>query len=160
MPMSTRILAVSDQPELAAQVAAWLTTAFGYPGGLSAAALTERILSPRAPPTENFILLDGDTPAGTASLTREDLDSRPDLTPWLAGVYVPPDHRGRGHARALVRHVEAAARATGIGTLWLYTWTAAPLYAGLGWVEAGPEIDRKRQQPVTLMRRDLAGDIE
>ena len=97
-------------------------------------------------------------PAGTASLAHDDLDSRPDLTPWLAGVYVPPTLRGRGHASALVRHVEGFARAAGVGTLWLYTWTAAPLYAGLGWVHAGLEHEIKRNHQVVLMRRDLAGD--
>jgi GNAT superfamily N-acetyltransferase len=120
--------------------------------------MTALILAPPNGPEESFVLLDGDTPAGTASLAHDDLDSRPDLTPWLAGVYVPPAFRGRGHAAALVRHVEAAARAAGVGTLWLYTWTAAPLYARLGWVQTGLEHEIKRNHQVVLMRRDLAGD--
>lgn len=156
--MPTRILAVSEHPELAPQVAAWLVEAFGRPGGRTVEQLTALILSPPNGPEDSFVLYDGDTPAGTASLAHDDLDSRPDLTPWLAGVYVPPQHRGRGHAAALVRHVEGVARAAGVATLWLYTWTAAPLYARLGWVEAGREIEPKRNQPVVLMRRDLAGD--
>lgn len=157
--MPARILAVSDHPALAPQVATWLVEAFGRPGGRSVAELTALILGPAKGPEESFVLFDGDTPAGTASLAHDDLDSRPDLTPWLAGVYVPPEHRGRGHASALVRHVEASARAAGIGTLWLYTWTAAPLYAGLGWIRVGLEHEIKRNIPVVLMRRDLAGDL-
>ena len=109
-------------------------------------------------PWHRFVLFDGDSPAGTASLAHDDLDSRPDLAPWLAGVYVPQMFRGRGHASALVRHVEGFARAAGVDTLWLYTWTAAPLYAGLGWVKVGLEHEIKRNHQVVLMRRDLAGD--
>jgi len=156
--MSPRILAVSDHPALAPLVAAWLVEAFGRPGGRTVEQMTALILAPPKGPEESFVLFDGETPAGTASLAHDDLDSRPDLTPWLAGVYVPPAFRGRGHARALVRHVEGVARAAGVGTLWLYTWTAAPLYAGLGWVHAGLEHEIKRNHQVVLMRRDLAGD--
>jgi hypothetical protein len=39
--------------------------------------------------------------------------------------------------------------------LWLYTWTAAPLYARLGWEFVGPERDTDRDIPVVLMKRDL-----
>ncbi|MFC7477124.1 GNAT family N-acetyltransferase [Dankookia sp. GCM10030260] len=155
--MSIRILAVSQHPALAPLVAGWLVEAFGRPGGRTVEQTTALILAPPKGPEESFVLFDGETPAGTASLAHDDLDSRPDLTPWLAGVYVPPAFRGRGHAGALVRHVEGAARAAGVGTLWLYTWTAAPLYARLGWVEAGREIEPKRNLQVVLMRRDLAG---
>ena len=156
--MSTRILAVSEQPELAPLVAGWLLEAFGRPGGRTVEETTALILAPPRGPEDSFVLFDGETPVGTASLAHDDLDSRPDLTPWLAGVYVPPACRGRGHASALVRHVEGFARAAGVGTLWLYTWTAAPLYARLGWVEVGLEHEIKRNHQVVLMRRDLAGD--
>jgi hypothetical protein len=80
--MSTRIFAVSDHPELAPQVAAWLVEAFGRPGGRNVAELTALILGPTNGPEESFLLFDGDTPAGTASLAHDDLDSRPDLRAW------------------------------------------------------------------------------
>lgn len=149
-----RIVAVTTAPELAPIVAAWLVGEFhDYPGGSSVAEMTQSILTPAAPFEESFVLLEDGEPAGTASLTVEDLETRPDLTPWLAGVFVRPECRGRGHASALVRAVEAHARAHGIATLWLYTGHAARLYAGLGW----REISRERDWwgPVTLMRRDL-----
>jgi N-acetylglutamate synthase-like GNAT family acetyltransferase len=67
---------------------------------------------------------------------------RRDLTPWLASVLVLPPFRGRGHSATLVKHVEAVAAAASVGTLWLYTWTAEPLYARLGWRRVGMERDR------------------
>jgi hypothetical protein len=45
-----------------------------------------------------FILLADGEPVGTASLAAHDLDERPDLTPWLAGVFVDPHTRGQGYA--------------------------------------------------------------
>ncbi len=152
--MSPRILAVSDRPELAPLVAGWLVEAFHrQPGGMTVEAMTALILAPPQGPEESFVLFEGDRPVGTASLAHDDLTSRPDLTPWLAGVFVLPDCRGRGHASALVRHVEGFARAASVAELWLYTRTAEPLYARLGWQRVGLEQDKGRE--VALMWRRL-----
>ena len=91
---------------------------------------------------------------GTASLVADDLPARPDLTPWLADVFVPPERRGHGVASALVHKVEAAAAERGLDTLYLHTESAQRLYARLGWYEIGCERDA-RGAPVTLMARDL-----
>jgi predicted N-acetyltransferase YhbS len=69
---------------------------------------------------------------GTASLIFDDLEGDP-RNPWLASVFVPPEQRGQGIASALVRTVEAAARRIGYSRLYLFTTSAARLYAGLGW---------------------------
>jgi GNAT superfamily N-acetyltransferase len=152
--MGPRILAVSDRPELAPLVAGWLVDAFHRPpSGMTAEAMTALILAPPQGPEESFILFEDDRPVGTASLSHDDLPSRPDLTPWLAGVFVLPEHRGRGHASALVRHVEGFARAASVAELWLYTLTAEPLYARLGWLRAG--LERNNGREVVLMRRRL-----
>jgi GNAT superfamily N-acetyltransferase len=150
-----RIVAVSDQPELAPIVAAWLLGAFGHPGSPTLDGMTARILAPRIAPAETFVLFERDIPVGTASLSHRDLDSRPDLTPWLAGVFVEPVFRRRGCATALVRCVEALAMAASVATLWLYTWNAEPLYASLGWQRVGLEKDRGNE--VVLMMQNLAG---
>jgi GNAT superfamily N-acetyltransferase len=93
---------------------------------------SRKILSPRLGPEENFVLFDGNEPVGTAGLASYDLETRPDLTPWLVGVFVLPEFRRRGHATALVRRVEAFPQAASVADLWLYTATAEPLYARLG----------------------------
>jgi GNAT superfamily N-acetyltransferase len=73
-------------------------------------------------------------PAGSGLFTREEIDPKHDLTPWLAALYVAPEFRGRGIASALVRAIETHARAVGCTELHLYTITAEPLYAKLGWI--------------------------
>ncbi len=152
--MAGSIVAVSSRPELGPIVARWLVDAFGYPGGRTVEAMTAAILAPAWGPEESFVLFDQDRPVGTASLSHDDLASRRDLTPWLAGVFVEPAFRHRGYATALVRQVEAFASAASVQTLWLYTSTAEPLYAGLGWQRAGLEKDRG--QEVVLMSRRLS----
>ena len=75
-------------------------------------------------------------PVGSVSLVEHDMPDRPglaELAPWLAGPYVVPSHRHMGIARQLVRKCESQAGYMGTVELFLYTATADPLYAGLGW---------------------------
>lgn len=146
---------VADRPDLVPTVADWLWRAFWRDEGSTLAevrTLVSRSTARHGPP-QCFVLLEGGAPVGTASLAAADLDRRPDLTPWLAGVYVEPAARGRGCATALVEAVEAAARRASVPTLWLYTGTAERLYARAGWrtVEGFDHHGR----PNVLMRRDL-----
>src|SRR5260370_1884536 len=72
---------------------------------------------------------------GSATLAAYDMDTRRDLTPWLADVFVSPDFRRRGIASALVRRVVDEARTLDVSELYLFTtgpWRDR-LYDGLGW---------------------------
>jgi len=100
-----------------------------------------------------FVLLVNGCPVGTASLVAHDLDERPDLTPWLAGMYIEPHARGHGYATHLINVVEAAARKTAIPTLWLYTNTAERIYARAGWQTV--ETVLRHGKAFALMRRDV-----
>jgi hypothetical protein len=51
--------------------------------------------------------------------------------------------------------VEAFAQATSVPKLWLFTWTAEPLYAGLGWKRVG--LETNHGDDVVLMSRRLDG---
>ena len=153
--MRGMIRAVSAEPALVPLVARWLVAAFQADDGLSVAQMEARIRDTPFAPEESFVLFEDGVPVGTASLAQRDLDSRPDLAPWLAGVFVLPEYRGRGHAATLVRHVEGFAAAQGVARLWLYTDTAADLYARLGWRNAGTERTLRAGKTVRLMVRDL-----
>jgi hypothetical protein len=63
--------------------------------------------------------------------------------------------RGQRRSRTLVKHLEAVAAAALVRTLWLYTWTAEPVYARFGWQRVGIEQDTDRDIEIFLMRRDL-----
>ncbi len=153
--MARRLAAVSDRPELASLVARWRVDAFfNHAGGYTVEQMTALIQEPLVGPKETFVLFDEGRPVGTAGVVRQDLDARPDLTPWLAGLFVLPGFRRRGHAAALVRRAEAFARAASVPVLWLYTATAEPLYARLGWERAG--VEQESGHRVVLMRRLLS----
>lgn len=90
---------------------------------------------------------------GTASLSPDDMSIRRELTPWLASVFVPPEHRGQGLASALVRRVEREARDHGVEWLYLYTPDQQSLYRRLGWDDM-EELDYLGER-VTIMGRRL-----
>lgn len=70
---------------------------------------------------------------GSASLVLNDLELRPELTPWLASVYVHTDFRQRGIATQLINAcLEMAARLK-IPRLYLFTPEQKNFYAKRGW---------------------------
>jgi GNAT superfamily N-acetyltransferase len=71
--------------------------------------------------------------AGTVSLKEQDLEIRPDLTPWLGGLFVLPEWRGRGLASLLMRRAMAEAKPLRLNNLYLWTSSAESLYLKLGW---------------------------
>lgn len=79
------------------------------------------------------VALGGGELRGTAMLIAHDMDTRPELTPWLAGVYVVAAYRERGCGSALVRRIESEAWSLGVERLHLYTPDTMDFYARLGW---------------------------
>jgi len=150
------ILPLSAHPRHAPLVARRRVEAF-HDDSLTVADMTALILAPPPPdlPGETVLPLDGGVPAATASLVRRDLDSRPDLPPWLAGVPVRPESRGHGHATILVRHAEAHAAAARLARPPLHSSMAEPLHARLGWTPAGPERRLRTRAAVVPMARNL-----
>ncbi|HTA64531.1 MAG TPA: GNAT family N-acetyltransferase [Xanthomonadaceae bacterium] len=70
---------------------------------------------------------------GSAMLVAHDLEDRRELTPWLAGVYVKPEFRGRGLAALLIERIAQQARALHFPRLYLYTPGNERMYEHLGW---------------------------
>jgi GNAT superfamily N-acetyltransferase len=153
--MAVEIVSVADHPGLVPGVARWLWEEWGRSEGRTLEDTVAKVggRTARSGPEQCLVLLDGGVPAGTASLVHEDLDDHPELTPWLASVYVDPAFRGLGHGVRLVRAIEGLAAAV-VPTLWLHTSTAPGLYARLSWVPAGHGVDHGVR--VLVMRRDFA----
>jgi predicted N-acetyltransferase YhbS len=80
-----------------------------------------------------WVAHDNGTVLGTAALRANDLPEYPQLTPWLSGVFVLPEHSGRGVGSALCRHVEVQAAQLGYSRLYLFTLDHQSLYNRLGW---------------------------
>lgn len=140
------------------RIARWLNEEWGTERGFSLADTLEWCLDVAEARHEAlFGALAGRTLVGTALLVGRDLESEPELGPWLSGLYVAPAHRGRTVGASLVAAVEEAARAGGHQRLYLHC-RAGPLeryYRDLGWQPAKAiEVDGR---PFAVMSRSLDG---
>ncbi len=82
---------------------------------------------------QTFVALIDGEPAGMYQLSMsDDLNSRPDLYPWLINVYVDEKFRGRNVARELMNTVKENAKELGLKELYLYTKHIG-LYEKFGW---------------------------
>ncbi len=80
-----------------------------------------------------FVAVSGSQLIGSAALVQNDMDTRPDLSPWLAAVYVKESFRHYGIATELIARCEAEAALSNADTWYLYTEFASKLYEKLGW---------------------------
>ena len=72
---------------------------------------------------------------GFASLIEDDLETRQDLSPWLAALYVLPEHRGKLIGKKLIERIIAEAKRLKIHHVYLFTGDDKKVsyYAKQGW---------------------------
>jgi GNAT superfamily N-acetyltransferase len=127
---------LADHPEHIPTVAAWILGEWSHflPGRTVTdveTGLQAHLNRDKLPLT--LLALDGDVLLGTASVQLQDMNTRPDLSPWLAAVYVPPEQRQQGVGSQLVEAAEEAARQAGVERLYLFTPDKQRFYTRLGW---------------------------
>lgn len=154
--MNTEYLA--DHPEALPILAEWQHREWGYlrPGDTvekRMARLEGYSSSDRIPLT--VVALEDGNVLGSASLIPHDMDTRMELTPWLAGVYVGEAYRRRGIGAELVRRIMAEAGKLRVPLLYLYTVHSEKFYAGLGWTLQ--ERTTYREHNVVIMNYAPAG---
>jgi GNAT superfamily N-acetyltransferase len=82
---------------------------------------------------------------GTASVIASDLAERPQLTPWVAAVWVDPQARQRGVGAALVDRAAQDCFAMDIGRVYLCARPErSSFYEGLGWTPIERNVGRHR----------------
>ncbi|WP_327205524.1 GNAT family N-acetyltransferase [Rossellomorea vietnamensis] len=82
-----------------------------------------------------YIAVNEDDIIGTYALLRNDLNSRQDLYPWLACLYVHPDQRGDGLGSVLLDHALREAHKKGYNCLYLTT-DLEGYYEKYGWTHS------------------------
>jgi len=90
---------------------------------------------------------------GTVCLKTHDMNTRTDLTPWLAGLYVAESWRRKGVGAALVSAIEKQAQAFQLETLYLYTPESEGFYSRLAW-----RVNERTEYygyPVTIMEKKI-----
>lgn len=127
---------LADHPEALSLLAEWQHEEWGHlREGDTAAKRMARLQGysnrDRIPLT--VVALEGGDVLGSASLIPHDMETRMELTPWLAGVFVSPAHRRKGIGAELVRRIMLEAGKLKVPLLYLYTVHSEKFYAGLGW---------------------------
>lgn len=153
-----KILNLKDDPVHLEQLAEWHHREWAYlnPGQSLADRIEEMSAHLHAeiiPGT--FIAKEGHELVGSAALLESDMDIHKDLSPWLASVFVSPNHRGKGVGASLVKHLMAVAKESGIGELYLFTPSKESFYKRLGWNTLVKEDYRGAS--VTIMSVKLNG---
>jgi GNAT superfamily N-acetyltransferase len=136
--MALTIVRLSDRPDLLTTVATWVYEQWWshlpeHSAETLAGMLSERMASDHI--YESFVALLDSVPVGTATVLDHDVDTerRPDLTPWVAAVYVIPEARRQGIGEQLVSKATAFALARGFQTVYLWTADRRNWYERLGW---------------------------
>jgi GNAT superfamily N-acetyltransferase len=81
---------------------------------------------------------------GTASVIASDLDERPQLTPWVAAVWVEPHARSRGVGGALVERAARDCFALGFAHAYLCARPAlTSFYERLGWIAIERDVGER-----------------
>ncbi len=101
-----------------------------------------------------FIAFSADKCIGTVAIVEDDLEKRPDLTPWIASVYIDKEYRGHGIAKLLVETAVKKAKGLGLKIIYLHTETAHGLYEKMGWIRLS-ETTNDRLEPSTIYLYNL-----
>jgi N-acetylglutamate synthase-like GNAT family acetyltransferase len=143
---------LADHPEALATLAEWQHKEWGYtrPGDTVEArrARLEGWCNRDCIPLTVVAFEDGEI-LGSASLVLHDMETRMELTPWLAGVFVGEEYRRKGIGAELVRRIMEEAGKLDVPLLYLYTVHSEKFYAALGWTLL--ERSNYREQKVVIM---------
>jgi GNAT superfamily N-acetyltransferase len=102
----------------------------------------------------SLVAIDRGKVIGMIALKTSDFKARPNLGPWLAGLYVDKLQRGKGVGTRLVHEIEKLAARLGASKLFLVTDDAENFYSKLSW----SVLERTVWQgiSVTVMEKDIA----
>ncbi|KZL18432.1 GNAT family N-acetyltransferase [Pseudovibrio sp. Ad37] len=71
---------------------------------------------------------------GMVMLVQSDMSKHPQYSPWLASLWVAPEHQGKGIGSRLTKELEALALNDGTPHLYLFAkLSLRGFYEGLGW---------------------------
>lgn len=113
--------------------------------------MRDRAVDDRIPLT--MVAFDGDLLVGSVTIKNDDFARRSDLNPWIAGVFILPEHRGKGYSPQLIAHAEDIARDKfKLDTIYLYTGSAEGLYTKTGYTVV-ERFDSDTRELVVMEKR-------
>jgi N-acetylglutamate synthase-like GNAT family acetyltransferase len=127
---------LADHPEAVSTLATWQHAEWGRtpPGDtLAKRAARLRRFSNRDRIPLTVVAFENGELLGSASLIEHDMETRMELTPWLASVCVGEAYRRHGVGARLVKRIMTEAGKLKVPLLYLYTVHSERFYAALGW---------------------------
>ena len=129
------ILNLKDEPDCLETLATWHHSEWSYL--YPDESVKDRINRMQTYLNTNFIpstfIAKDNALSGSCAIIEHDMETRPQLTPWLASVFVAPEYRQQGIGSKLVLHAMTQAKKEGISTLYLFTPDNKTFYLKLGW---------------------------
>jgi predicted N-acetyltransferase YhbS len=104
------------------------------------------------PPLSLISLIDNEC-VGVVSIFDNDLATRPELTPWLSGLYVNPNYRCNGIADKLINSVLQICKNLNYNTVFLRTEHTSDYYKKRGWTFVECTADEDGQETSVFMRK-------
>ncbi|PUA28391.1 MAG: GNAT family N-acetyltransferase [Cellvibrio sp. 79] len=150
-----KIIDLREAPQHIPTIARWHFDEWGYlnPGKTLEYRIERMQRYIAANPIPSMLIaVEGDAVLGTAALVEADMDNHPELTPWLASVFIREDQRGLGLGKKLVQALMDFAGKQNLERLYLFTPDQSGFYAKLGWKTFAQET--YRDTPVTIMQLD------
>ncbi|MCK3776562.1 GNAT family N-acetyltransferase [Ensifer sesbaniae] len=156
--MTDRTIVVSDlrdAPHFFGTVANRIWRSWWEPRGFPLSHITGLLEESLADGAESLCLVAhaGDRFVGTASVIASDLEERPNLTPWVAAVWVDPPFRGLGIGGDIVLKAACAALDTGAGAVHLCALPGKrAFYERLGWRLDEKDVGADRLEVFSMHR--------
>ena len=132
-----RVELLADHPELIARVGEIRWTEWGVPPESQELSWWIDITATEAGRHDlpiTWVAIDGDGRAvGAVGLGEFDIEEVVDRSPWVLGMIVDREHRGKGIGRQLMRSLEGWSRERGFSSVWVATERAEGFYRSCGW---------------------------
>lgn len=115
--------------------------------------IAQRAVTDQLPIT--LVAISGGVLVGTGSIKMAEPGTKEGLSPWLAGMFVKPAHRGMGIGASIVKALEAKALRLGVDALYLSVGMAEEFYKHLDWTVL-ERVDSYGVKEVALMTKRLS----
>ena len=100
-----------------------------------------------------IIAVEGNDVLGSTAIVKNDMRTRQELSPWLAGLYVKEKYRRKGLGSRLVLEIEKLSRELRTQKLYLYTPDQEKFYKRLNWENLEKAVYQGIE--VTIMTKEL-----
>lgn len=90
---------------------------------------------------------------GSVSVVDNDCEARPDLTPWLASLFVLPEERRNGNGSRLITAAIDLAKQNNTGCLHVFTESAEDLFLRHGFARFATAVTNGHA--ITILRREI-----